>query len=74
MTLATVAFNVSREKGNVTKVGRKARFYDGRRRVERSLYFDRSDNNYYVIYDGDAYRFYPHSVQSKYFDYWTGRI
>lgn len=62
MTFTTLFFNADKKNGLVHKAG-KAAFFDGNRAMERTLYYDESDNRNYVILGGEAHCFHAYSTQ-----------
>ena len=63
MTFTTLYFNADKKNGLVHKVG-KATFFDGTRRMERTLYHNESDNADYVILNGEAHHFKAYTNQN----------
>lgn len=51
-------FNFCKERGNVKKVG-KISVEDGRRYLDRALYFNTENGKYYVIVNGNAWIIKP---------------
>lgn len=55
-TWATAVFEYHKKEGFIKKVGR-AGFYDGMRYLERALYYDSKNNEYFVMLNGNVYNF-----------------
>lgn len=74
-TLYTVGFEASKRLGFVVKCG-KCRFMDGRREYERTMWYDKSTDEFVIMLNGNAYPFKPYSAKCQAYaeDYIIGRI
>ena len=57
MTMQTACFMWDKEKGAVRRTGLTGGFHDGRTYHERRLWYNSSDNRWYVIFQKEAFVF-----------------
>lgn len=64
MLAITEMFNRDKARGHVNKVG-KASFFNCKRHMTRTLWYDGCINKCFVVLDGEAYEFKRHTNQSE---------